>query len=161
MSLKNLTEKMNALQEQIKAEARKLLQKEFEGFFDKHPNVLGFTWTQYTPYFNDGEPCEFSRHEFRVVFDTEKGRQAVEEGDLDPEAEDNDIYEMYELYRRWNPKTRESEEGNYGPFPEDNEAICAFVKSLSEVSDEIYKVLGEGQVLVTREGLDVEDYDHS
>ena len=24
------------------------------------PNVVEFGWTQYTPYFNDGDPCEFS-----------------------------------------------------------------------------------------------------
>lgn len=25
----------------------------------KHPEITGIGWTQYTPYFNDGEPCVF------------------------------------------------------------------------------------------------------
>lgn len=25
-----------------------------------HPNIMGVGWTQYTPYFNDGDPCVFS-----------------------------------------------------------------------------------------------------
>jgi hypothetical protein len=31
-------------------------------FFANNPTVLAFGWTQYTPYWNDGEPCEFSAH---------------------------------------------------------------------------------------------------
>jgi hypothetical protein len=31
----------------------------FQGLLDD-PTIVEFGWTQYTPYFNDGEPCEFS-----------------------------------------------------------------------------------------------------
>ena len=30
--------------------------------FDAHPTLAEFSWTQYTPYFNDGDPCTFSAH---------------------------------------------------------------------------------------------------
>lgn len=26
----------------------------------RYPGIVGASWTQYTPYFNDGEPCEFN-----------------------------------------------------------------------------------------------------
>jgi hypothetical protein len=32
----------------------------FAEFFIKHPEVDSFSWRQYTPFFNDGEACEFS-----------------------------------------------------------------------------------------------------
>lgn len=32
----------------------------FKDFFAKHPEITGIQWSQYTPYFNDGEPCVFS-----------------------------------------------------------------------------------------------------
>ena len=30
--------------------------------FDTFPEVKSVSWTQYTPYFNDGEECTFSAH---------------------------------------------------------------------------------------------------
>jgi len=34
--------------------------------------VVQATWTQYTPYFNDGEPCEFGMGEFNFSFSEEE-----------------------------------------------------------------------------------------
>lgn len=53
-------------------EASKVFKEEvFAGFFkpflDKHPVVGGFAWVQYTPYFNDGEPCEFGVHDLSAL----------------------------------------------------------------------------------------------
>ncbi len=31
----------------------------FAPLFEANPTILGFRWQQYTPYFNDGEPCVF------------------------------------------------------------------------------------------------------
>jgi hypothetical protein len=36
----------------------------FKQFFAEYPSVTAIGWTQYTPHFNDGEPCEFSVHDF-------------------------------------------------------------------------------------------------
>lgn len=32
---------------------------EFKAALERAPEVAAYRWTQYTPYFNDGEPCEF------------------------------------------------------------------------------------------------------
>ena len=34
----------------------------FHDFFEDNSDIKKLTWTQYTPYFNDGEPCEFSTY---------------------------------------------------------------------------------------------------
>lgn len=43
--------------------AQKLVKAAFEqgatALFAANPELKSFDWTQYTPYFNDGEPCEF------------------------------------------------------------------------------------------------------
>lgn len=45
-------------------EARKIAKDAFasvsQEVFDAHPILTSFAWQQYTPYFNDGDTCEFS-----------------------------------------------------------------------------------------------------
>lgn len=45
-------------------EARKIMESAFNEsaaeLFAKHPELQAFKWQQYTPYFNDGDSCEFS-----------------------------------------------------------------------------------------------------
>jgi hypothetical protein len=70
MDFKALEENFKQLNAQMEA-ARKEMQEKSTGFvelackqfFDACPEVEAVTWTQYTPYFNDGETCEFSVHE--------------------------------------------------------------------------------------------------
>jgi hypothetical protein len=52
-------EAKKALDEKIKAEGQKAIKAFLNEFFEKRPEVYGIKWTQYTPYFNDGEPCVF------------------------------------------------------------------------------------------------------
>ena len=49
-----------ALDKKIKAEGEKAVKSFFKEYFEKRPDVYGVRWTQYTPYFNDGDPCVFS-----------------------------------------------------------------------------------------------------
>ena len=58
---------MNAQLESIRQEHLKTLREKFKSitsaFFEGAPQVQAVVWDQYTPYFNDGEPCEFSVNE--------------------------------------------------------------------------------------------------
>jgi hypothetical protein len=62
-------EKYQALRQQI-VDARKKMQETAKGLFnemsagvfEENPTLMSFSWTQYTPYFNDGDVCEFSCH---------------------------------------------------------------------------------------------------
>ena len=46
--------------------AKIALREEFKSFFEKFPEVESVRWSQYTPYFNDGEPCEFGVNELTI-----------------------------------------------------------------------------------------------
>ncbi|AKF13653.1 hypothetical protein PHIN3_390 [Sinorhizobium phage phiN3] len=60
-------------QEAAKRESQAIITSIFKEFFEKHgEHVYAIHWTQYTPYFNDGEECEFGVNEINIAF-TEEG----------------------------------------------------------------------------------------
>jgi hypothetical protein len=52
--------KLEEVNRLIQEEGKKVLGEAFKEFFAANPAVKAIKWTQYTPYFNDGDPCEFS-----------------------------------------------------------------------------------------------------
>lgn len=44
---------------EIQEKGASALKELFSEFFKAHPEARSIVWTQYTPYFNDGEPCVF------------------------------------------------------------------------------------------------------
>ena len=52
--------KMKAALEQANAIVKEAFLEASNEVFKKYPNVESFSWTQYTPYFNDGDECTFS-----------------------------------------------------------------------------------------------------
>lgn len=82
---------------------KELMAEAFRTVFDENPNLIKIQWTQYTPYFNDGDPCIFSRKVMNYYF------SSLEEKDEDDEDEGIPLYSMnykvsskskdYEVYR--------------------------------------------------------------
>lgn len=54
-----LQKRMKELRTQMKAEAEVMLKEEAIKIFDRFPQLESIAWQQYTPYFNDGDPCTF------------------------------------------------------------------------------------------------------
>ncbi len=136
MKIAELMQKKSELEKALAEHGETALKEEFKGFFEVHPEAVGIRWMQYTPYFNDGETCEFGVHEFYVKM-----------SDSEPEA------------------------GDYGDGFEDGwrqdnrPALVAAIKAASElqrVGDEVYRIAFGDHVRVTatREGFEVEGYDH-
>lgn len=50
------------LSQKIRAMAGAVFAEEAKKLFETNPKLASFSWTQYTPYFNDGEACEFRAH---------------------------------------------------------------------------------------------------
>lgn len=56
--------------------------------FDAHPEIQSFGWTQYTPYFNDGDPCEFSANiEDPIINGTNEYGDGEDEDEEDEDGE--------------------------------------------------------------------------
>lgn len=79
---------------------------------------VDFGWTQYTPYFNDGDVCEFGAHGLwvRTMHDVDRSSADVDEDDYDEDDHDSFSIEygkhptLGEYDRDWSDETR-----SYGP----------------------------------------------
>lgn len=54
---------IEAAKEQVKVAGKTAVASLFKAFFEEYPQVKAVGWKQYTPHFNDGDPCTFSVHE--------------------------------------------------------------------------------------------------
>ena len=63
-TLKRIEADMNAARAKMMADGREAIKEAFNEIFEQFPNLEAVRWTQYTPYFNDGDACEFGVHEF-------------------------------------------------------------------------------------------------
>lgn len=85
--LNHLRLRMDDIREEMKQAAKELLPVEFKKRFDEWPEAEAFRWTQYTPYFNDGDACVFSVNQPYVKIGDERGDQDdgyLEAYDFDP-----------------------------------------------------------------------------
>ncbi len=57
-----IAEKLDALKAAYTETARTEFKTAFDELFVKYPALKKVSWTQYTPYFNDGEECSFGVH---------------------------------------------------------------------------------------------------
>lgn len=77
MALATMIKKLNTVKKKYDAlmkEAEKSAAKEIgEMFKGVLPKGYAISWTQYTPYFNDGEPCTFSVKDAYVISKNEDG----------------------------------------------------------------------------------------
>lgn len=69
----DLDEHTAAVHAEIKVEARKVIEAVGAEFFARNPSVVAIRWTQYTPYWQDGDTCTFSANDPELqLFATEE-----------------------------------------------------------------------------------------
>lgn len=124
--------KVKAMRDELSNEFKTQFKTISTEIFAKYPEILKFGWTQYTPYFNDGDACVFRYNDMYVC--------------TDPEAVDESIYEWEEMYG-----------SNAKKYPE----LAEFEKVLSSSEDILLAMFGDHvQVTVTPAGIDVDEYEH-
>jgi hypothetical protein len=139
------------LQKKFQETAQALFKETTKEFFDKNPKVTAIVWTQYTPYFNDGDTCTFGVNEasFTNAPDPENVRWGEYNGDEETAEDGSEIF-VYDCY---------------GQAPEGvDKALCDKFSRLIQSSemDSVMQAMFDDhvQVIATREGFDVEEYDH-
>lgn len=149
LNQKKMKEEFEAIQKDYRENSQKIFKEGVAAFFEQVPLIKAISWTQYTPYFNDGEACVFSVG--YMWFLTEKGLEDfIENGGGYAEeyaAGDKSYYE--EVYR-------------VGLTVEDFDKIADFRHFLSNVPEEIYEhTFGDHvYVIATKDGFEVEEYRH-
>lgn len=127
-----LKRRQKELQAEMKDVAPKAFRLEAQRLFDEHEALDSFGWNQYTPYYCDGEPCNFSSYH--------------------TEPEINDYYDG---------DCPSKEDLFYGPakHKEIAAAVKKFLSSYSE--EEVREIFGDHvSVKVTKSGITTERYDH-
>lgn len=119
-------------------------------FFEKNPAIQSIVWTQYTPYFNDGDTCEFAVHEPHFSNDVNKTGYYGESDDEFWEYSSRNFLTENATYR-------------VNIDGVDVESVKQFSSVIqSNVMETVLQDLFGDHVIViaTRDGFDVNDYEH-
>lgn len=87
-NFKTLNERIAEAMAQMKSDSKTLVEQAANELFQAAPEIDHVFWVQYTPYFNDGEPCTFSVHDIYYVLtgesaDSEEGSYLYTQEDYD------------------------------------------------------------------------------
>ena len=132
-----------------------------KAFFKDNHQVTAFVWTQYTPYFNDGEECTFGVND--PYFSNAEGEDLEDItrwGEYDGEKDDIWSEESWALLEYTNNQVLRDK---LSLTQEQAAAIKRFSKMIQ--SDDMEPVMramfdDHVRVIATREGFDVEEHDH-
>ncbi len=64
--LTNLMKEYSVMKRNFMKDAAALLKMEVLTFIKSNPEIEAVRWQQYTPYFNDGEPCTFRVYDAQI-----------------------------------------------------------------------------------------------
>lgn len=143
LTLKSITQEIERLSEEMKIKASEGISK----IFEIYPEVSAVSWTQYVPYFSDGDPCVFQLGEIYVL----KGNVSEE---LIQEITNNPYYpeEYGEEDELW-------KDVEIIPYSDTSaKSISNFINSISDELEKIYD--SNASVVLSREyGTKIEDYE--
>jgi hypothetical protein len=159
MSIKELTnlfDQMNVelteLKSTYRSRGQEIFKLAFKEFFEANPEINVVGWKQYTPYFNDGDPCKFRTTASYAFVSNAKDYNNISYGEYEGEEEES-VWIDYDNYGNHN------EELIPKSVIENAEALRGL---LSKVDDDVFLgMFGDHvQVFATREGFDVQEYIH-
>ena len=135
---------------EAKATAKEALKEMALEFFSENPNVVSVNWNQYTPHFNDGDPCTFSANvEYpRFTFTAKDGTKLTYCAGAGSLVGDDDEY----LYEEAKPYSKEIDKVE--------KAVVKFLKNFDE--DDLEEMFGDGvEITITNKGkISSEYYEH-
>jgi hypothetical protein len=160
---KQLKKEINDLQAQAKVDMLEVFNEGIQEIFTKHGNYLRCIKSiQYTPYFNDGEPCEFNNYGFYVNCDDEFGHDLVDDIFTDEEIKTRYSFNHYDENKKWvnfpHPYYPLSEEEG-AKYLAPQADVDEFIKIFSE--DDFLELFGHDvEITITKDGIEIRDYDH-
>jgi len=157
-----LLNEQEELRRKFQVTAQELFKETTKEFFDGNPGVKAVVWAQYTPYFNDGDTCTFSVNSptFTNAPDPENVRWGEYNGDEEGVfAVENMQYTM-KSDSHYYKADQEAIRKAGGVDVDSCEAFERMITS-SAMEDVMLAMFGDHvQVIATREGFEVNDYDH-
>lgn len=121
------------------------------------PTITEFGWRQYTPYFNDGEPCTFSAH----------GTWVRTTADEDVDEDELEMWGHRSLGKVSGGRNKDTGEWETYPYEGPDEARFDRCKALEKAIEGgafehvLLDAFGDhANITVRRTGIEVEFYDH-
>lgn len=141
--LKALEDKMAALHEQMQKEGQVAFNEAIKEVFDAHPEVEAFRWCQYTPYFNDGDTCEFCVNSDVDILPVDKAPLPHTEQEKYRYAQEDSWY------------------CGYNGMPKEFEGAANDFSSCLRVDDLLLILFGDHvKITAWRDRIEVEEYNH-
>lgn len=152
------------LQRKFQTQAQALFKEITKEFFDKNPGVTGVVWTQYTPYFNDGDTCEFRVNDATFTNAPIDELNEVRWGEYEGEAENvwacENVGHVLNSDREYYQNTKNIILAAGGV---DAESCVLFDKAITsgEMESVMQAMFGDHvKVIATRDGFEVDEYEH-
>ncbi len=140
--INNALTRLNALFEESKAISATIINDMGRGLLEKYPHIKTIFWTQFTPGFNDGDPCEFG---IQGPFFTTTHWEDVDSGYEDSE----DVYDNEELMVNGNTNDELGAD------------IKAFEQAFQMIDNYLEATFGSygAFIRIHKDGIEKEDYD--
>ena len=168
------------MKEQLVKDSEKLFKISCQEIFENNPDFNSFSWCQYTPHWNDGDTCEFSAHIEYIYIDNEEESSDVYSTELDYKElkqKEKTIKRLTSDIEKLKAQGRKDDdleiENNKERIKKLNninlEQIQKRLKFLEDISslldnideDTLERMFGDhAKVVVTKDGIEVEHYDH-
>jgi hypothetical protein len=163
MPLKDTISAYEDMQKIMKTKIQEMMKEEFSKFFKEVPEVKAIGWVQYTPYFNDGDECTFSKDDFLASFkdlDDDDLREKIFEAECDsvPEPDAN----TRQSTASWAIRAVERYNALSNEDKVTSEKFRAFAGSVNGVPNDVWKAAFGDHVMViaTKDGFKIEEYEH-
>lgn len=144
------------LERKIQSFGKDAFTEEFAPFFAANPQVDGVLWSQYTPYFNDGDECVFGVNDPSLILSVDAAKSIC----TDENADFSDAGTEDERFGWDNPRCVKSWSLSKTPFNLDQIGFSTLWKGIPE---EVFRsVFGDHvEVRVMRNGeVFIEDCEH-
>lgn len=153
--------KMEEAKKQIEKIAKDAFRDMTTEFFENNPEIVSFGWTQYTPFWNDGDTCTFSANtEYPIVTFTAKDGKtlrydenmgeltapgtAVRDEEEDVEYSEDDGIDMGPYEREINKHSK---------------AVSNFLSNFGD--DDLLTMFDDHmEITVTRKKIQTKEYEH-
>lgn len=176
-----INEKFEALRKELRTIGKSATQEALKEFFDAYPAVKAVRWTQYTPYFMDGDACEFSINEPQVLLSDDEEGDYLESSELDNYMPPENVAEAQRLMYPpdgvavnfkggWNntnyssagaTEARKFRTWHSGASKELEDDLNRLAKLLQNAEEALEAAFGDhAKITATRENIEIEEYEH-
>lgn len=153
--LKEKQKEIQILKNEMLEESKKIFTEVSKSIFEDNPKIKSFSWTQYTPYFNDGDACTFSAD---TDYISVNGERVDEAKWINPVT--------VKTWGNWNRETRTYEGREEVPNLDYDKELADGVEEIREFlshfdNDFFLQQFGDhAQITVTSEGVNIDEYEH-